>query len=326
MKRLCKRVRAGFTLIELLVVIAIIAILIALLLPAVQKVRAAAARSQCQNNLKQLALAVHAYHDTYKFLPMNYGSVNGWGSASSSWSWVAMTLPYIEQQALFNNLGLTTVNAAGQPTNLLNIKVNGVTVIATPVSTLRCPSDPDYQTISWGDRADINTVNGAGIAISNYKGVCGSNWEWGNATWNPGWLGQNFNDQNGLDDGNGVLWRSNGASGKKYTLIGITDGTSNTFMIGEDIPSHSAWCGSWAYANNVSGTCAIYPNALQPNGTPFTTGDWPNNYSFFSKHDGGVQFAMADGSVHMFSTSIDTASYRAMGTQRGGEVLTTGPQ
>jgi hypothetical protein len=153
--------------------------------------------------------------------------------------------------------------------------------------------------------------------------VCGSNWEWGNSLWNPGWNPQaSGTNQNGLDNGNGVLWRSNGTSGKKYTLIGITDGTSNTFMIGEDIPSHSAWCGSWAYANNVSGTCAIYPNSTNYNGT----GDWYNNYSYFSKHDGGLHFAMGDASVHFFSSSIDILSYREMGTQRGGEVLATGPQ
>src|SRR6516225_2172492 len=107
------RFRPAFTLIELLVVIAIIAILIALLLPAVQKVRAAAARTQCQNNLKQLALAVHAYHDVNKFLPLNYGGNAGWGVNSANWSWVAFILPYIEQQNLYKQLNLTVVNAAG---------------------------------------------------------------------------------------------------------------------------------------------------------------------------------------------------------------------
>jgi type II secretory pathway pseudopilin PulG len=304
-------------LIELLVVIAIIAILIALLLPAVQKVRAAAARSQCQNNLKQLALAVHAYHDTNKFLPANYGSFNGWGAASSSWSWIAMVLPYIEQTALFNQANLGTADVMGRPTALMK----ATTAIAASIATLRCPADPDYATIAWTNRADLS---GTTVAISNYKGVCGANWNAGNALWNPGWQADASN-QNGLDNGNGLLWRSNGTTGnalgmiKKYTLPGITDGTSNTFMIGEDIPSLSQWCGAWAYSNNVTGTCAIYPN---------NTGgsDWQDRYAFASKHDGGLQFATADGSVHFVSTSIDTNSYRYMATQRGGEVIPQGVQ
>src|ERR1700761_3499007 len=99
---LLRRARHGFTLIELLVVIAIIAILIGLLLPAVQKVREAAARTQCNNQLKQLATACHNYHGVYKKLPQNYGGNGGWGNNSASWSWIAMILPYIEQEALYN--------------------------------------------------------------------------------------------------------------------------------------------------------------------------------------------------------------------------------
>jgi len=116
-----------------------------------------------------------------------------------------------------------------------------------------------------------------------------------------------------------LIDRSNGARGKKYTLVGIPDGTSNTFMIGEALPSRSLWTGSWAYGNNVSGTCAIYPNTLQTNGQKYATNDWPNQYSFHSNHTGGVQFALGDGSVRFVSESIDITTYRALGTRNGAE-------
>jgi prepilin-type N-terminal cleavage/methylation domain-containing protein len=311
MKTMSKRVRAGFTLIELLVVIAIIAILIALLVPAVQKVRAAAARIQCANNLKQLALAVHSYHDTYKGLPQNYGSSSGWGAGSCSWSWIAFILPYIDQGPLYQQGNLGAKNTAGQPTTTLN----GSGIINTPLVVLRCPSDPDYGITSWTDRADMG---GTPVAITNYKGVCGANWAWG--VYQPGLLEPGQGDQNGLDNGNGVLDRSNGARGKKYTLQGsITDGTSNTFMIGEDTPRHSLWTGAWAYANNASGTCGIPANSM--NGTtPWSTGDWPDNYGFGSHHDGGVHFAMCDASVQFVNVGgMSTPIYRAFATKSGGE-------
>src|SRR5450631_2572751 len=108
--------RAGFTLIELLVVIAIIAILIALLVPAVQKVRESAARLQCANNLKQLALGCHSYADANKRLPANYGCC---GTGGAYWSWIAMILPYIEQTPLYEGGNIGAVNAAGTPTTTL---------------------------------------------------------------------------------------------------------------------------------------------------------------------------------------------------------------
>ncbi len=266
--------RFAFTLIELLVVIAIIAILIGLLLPAVQKVREAAARMQCSNNLKQLALACHSYHDANKALPANYGCCY---TSGAHWSWIAMILPYIEQNIIYMGGNIGAANAAGTPTTTLAASsINGQPTITYPIPMLRCPSDPMYSKILWTDRADISGgPNGKGCAISNYKGVAGANWEWGNALWNPGWSpagGVNGGNQQGLDAGNGVLYRSNGpgASGNvgggneyTWTLSNITDGTSNTFLVGEDLPQDSQWCGCWAYANNVTGTVAIYLNANQ---------------------------------------------------------------
>jgi prepilin-type N-terminal cleavage/methylation domain-containing protein len=321
------RARSAFTLIELLVVIAIIAILIGLLVPAVQKVREAAARATCENQLKQLALACHSYHDVKKDLPVNWGGLNGsWGLDSWAWSWIAFILPYIEQGPVYNGANIGAANALGQPTTkMLTATAGGKPVSQVVIPLLRCPSDPDVRTVLWTDRADIGGVyNNTGVAITNYKGVCGSNWGagWGDGRWSPGWVtASTGSDQNGLDNGNGVLWRSNGTAGKKYTLLSISDGTSNTFMIGESLPSKCQWTGAWVYSNNASGTCAIYPNATQPNGDPFSPGDWPDTYSFHSNHTSGVQFAMCDGSVHFVSDSIAINVYRSLATMRGGEAV-----
>jgi len=126
------RIRKGFTLIELLVVIAIIAILIALLVPAVQKVREAAARTQCANNLKQIGLACHMYNDSYKKLPAGWVTQNGGPYPNPGWSWATIILPYLEQGALYNQLGVT-LNPPNGPS------VNALTQTAIP--TYLCPSD-----------------------------------------------------------------------------------------------------------------------------------------------------------------------------------------
>src|SRR5947209_5424326 len=183
MKR--SRDRSGFTLIELLVVIAIIAILIALLVPAVQKVREAAARMQCSNNLKQLALACHNFHDMKKKLPANYGCC---GTGGAYWSWIAMILPYIEQDNIYKGGNIGAFNANKFPTTTLAASaIGGVPTITIPIPMLRCPSDPTAGQLLWTNRADIGGgPNGAGCAVSNYKGVAGSNWQWGNALFNPG--------------------------------------------------------------------------------------------------------------------------------------------
>jgi prepilin-type N-terminal cleavage/methylation domain-containing protein/prepilin-type processing-associated H-X9-DG protein len=335
------RIRSGFTLIELLVVIAIIAILIGLLLPAIQRVRESAARMQCSNNLKQLALACHSYHDAKGFLPANYGCCFASGA---NWSWIAMILPYIEHGDIYQagNIGaFGPVVKNGVPvtfptTTLAASMINGKPTITFPIPTVRCPSDPVYGQTVWTDRADISP---AACAISNYKGVAGANWEWGNALWNPGYApgrGVNGNSQQGLDAGNGVLWRSNapGAQGNiagggenSWKLTDITDGTSSTLMLGEDLPKDSQWCGCWAYANNTTGTTAIYLNANQTAGLGITlendtNGDWGDNYGFASAHSGfgGANFAFCDGHIVFISNSISMRTvYRQLATAQGGE-------
>jgi prepilin-type N-terminal cleavage/methylation domain-containing protein/prepilin-type processing-associated H-X9-DG protein len=295
--------RSAFTLIELLVVIAIIAILIGLLVPAVQKVRAAAARSQCQNNLKQLGLAVHSYHDQYKRIPPNATNIGySWAADSTrqTWSWIARILPFIEQGPL-----ATTYNI---PNGTLGAAQPG---LAAVIPVLQCPMD----TSSPNPATDWPNINGVSMGLTSYKGVSGSNWAWSStaAYNNPG----PSNNTNGLDAGDGIFYRSD--LPRKLTLLGIKDGTSNTFMIGEDNHAFDQHCGGWAYPNYANATCAIPLNYT--GGSNY--GDWGNRYSFHSNHTGGANFALADGSVRFISDGIDLATYRGLATINGAEPVTT---
>jgi len=312
-----RKCRQAFTLIELLVVIAIIAILIALLVPAVQKVREAAARAQCQNNLKQLALGVHGYHDVFKTIPHN-GSRNFTNAGQSCcgptaprWSWIARILPHIDQGPL---------HVAANVSETTNLDANATTqaAMATTLPVLRCPSD---QVISpRPNSANINRP----VGNTNYKGVSGGNWGDGETRWRNGTPNGPFagplgtNSHSGITNGNGMFFRADYL--RKLTLVGITDGTSNTFMIGEVIPSLDDHT-SWPYNNNACGTCGIGPNAKRTTGLEYQSNDWPNVYSFRSRHSGGLQFALADGTVRWVNDNIPLATYRAMASIVGGETL-----
>ncbi|OWK38463.1 DUF1559 domain-containing protein [Fimbriiglobus ruber] len=316
MVRCSSRRRAGFTLIELLVVIAIIAILIGLLLPAVQKVREAAARSKCTNNLKQLALGVHGFHDVRGQFPYNGDPNNSgccWAATKASWSWLARILPYIEQGPLFTSGGLGNSPEANQDTTNPAI----VAMIKTVVPTFICPSD-----ISPPTRTNTaDWPGGTVMGVTSYKGVSGSNWAWGTATWNPvAGTGITNGSTNGLDNGDGIFWRSDVTRPLKITSI--ADGTSNTAMIGEEVSIIDQWA-AWAYSNASNGTCAITLNNGFITGQPGfqSIGDWPDLYSFRSKHTNGANFAMADGHVLFVSNSIAQANYRAACTYAGGETI-----
>jgi prepilin-type N-terminal cleavage/methylation domain-containing protein/prepilin-type processing-associated H-X9-DG protein len=304
-----RRSRPAFTLLELLVVIAIIGVLLGLLLPAVQKVRESAARMSCQSNLKQIALATHAYHDAQRVLPVNSlpGTFGSYGAQYPSWSWLARLLPYIEQGNIYQiaNIPFATLYQSRDAT-------------ATQVKLFLCPSDPTSAAGPRSDAADLGVFYEPYILAgqTNYKGVSGANWAWGDPRWrNPGTNGS----WDGLNRGDGLFYRYDWTQPK--TLLAITDGTSNTFMIGEDVPSKNHWC-SWPYANNAVGTCAIPPNARNADGSPVDWWKWEYAYGFRSSHPGGLQFAYADGSVHFVPNSIDLSLYRALATIQGGELAT----
>jgi len=294
-----------------LVVIAIIAILIGLLVPAVQKVRAAAARSSCQNNLKQLGLAVHGYHDVRKILPRNAGPGYNYDTASpNTWSWIAQILPYIEQNIIYEQGNI----AAGTPMNMSKL-IDGSYTTAAIIPLLICPADYEDKKV-YTDRAN---VGGFPMGPTCYQGVAGANWGWGDARWNPVYT-PGTGEANGLDVGDGIFFRSDGLGQPSLTLLSIRDGTSNTFMIGEAIPTKNQHC-DWAFFNHATATCAIYPNSKTPTGGEFPFWDWPDVYSFRSYHTRGLQFAMGDGSVHFISEDIDIAIYRALATRASSEAV-----
>lgn len=306
--------RRGFTLVELLVVIAIIGILIALLLPAVQAAREAARRSQCVNNLKQIGVALQNYHDVNRTFPSSYsGSPNTYDRQNTGRSWMFAILPYIEQLNLnsLTNYALPVGSGAvGSGTYNVNTQIS-----RTVIETFLCPTDANGGLM--GSRANVGDTR----AVTNYKGCAGSNWAWGDPICHNkfGSGGAWPNSTDGLDHGNGILMRNHNAYPAGWVRMAeITDGTSNTFIVGEAVPR---WCTHtwWWWFNGTTATCGIPLNykSLAITTSPGTVtldsrwGDWPNNYSFMSRHaGGGANFLFADIHVTFVNDNIDLATYR----------------
>jgi len=312
----------GFTLVELLVVIAIIGVLVALLLPAVQAAREAARRMQCSNNLRQMGIALHNYHDVNQWFPMNYRPVQG-----GTYSWMQALLPFIEQQTMYNQLTL------GGRVNL----ANNTRIANTPIKTYRCPTDGLNQNGLLNGAAD----GGGTKAITNYKANSGAFWVWqvvnlNNVRWPSGSAPNN--PPNSLLYCDGLMCSNSYSSAASDVNPGmdvvfknttrmttITDGTANSFAVGEAVPAWSIW--SWWYNQNASvATCGIplnYRRGIEKL-EPFAN-QWQRNYSFYSLHPAGGNFAMCDASVRFISDSIDTVTYRALATVEGGEAINNSP-
>lgn len=290
--------RPGFTLIELLVVIAIIGVLVAVLLPAVQQARSAARRTQCKNNLKQIGLALHNYHDVHRVFPMGSSSERMPGA----WGMLTYLLPYLE---LGNTWQLIDYEESGccRAVKLLQEATpprpdpssNGINVFF-------CPEDfnSGSQLLSGPTGPSPNTFDCGKLFPGDYLGVSGD------TEGNPGC--------SGILRGNGTFY-----SQSSTRIRDIMDGTSSTLIVGErGIPSDRGWgwylCGGTECEHYVSSERGLSPGQNVPS--------WQGTLRrFWSWHAGGTHFLLGDGGVHFFNYSMDFGTYRAMSSRNGSEVV-----
>jgi len=335
MRSVRERRRRGFTLIELLVVIAIISVLIGLLVPAVQKVRSSAARAQCQNNMKQIGLACHSFHDTQKALPTRYGGNYSYTyppgtQTGNSGGWIQQIAPFIEQK-----------NAT----------------YSTVLPMQQCPAHPlAGQSWSSGSTYSYSLTFYVALAVrdfgtfSNYTFTSNppAGYTYG-GTYSYTYVGDNativsvgVTGSYGYSYSPSFIYTSTSKYGRGVKLTAIRDGSSNTAMVGERGPSPDMYWG-WAYSSSYDNNSPVYsPNPFYPynqgySGTPcpspavFAPAD-PDNFCSFnavnSTHDGGGNFLFADGHVGFLTFAVtqtlpggNVSVLEALVTRSGGELV-----
>ncbi len=302
--------KSAFTLVELLVVITIIGILISLLLPAVQSAREAARRMQCSNNLKQVGLAMHQYHEALGSLPV--------GAYSTAWgTWLVAVMPYIEQQALYNLYG-----SVGMYDGDTRYFIADTSVVTNRIAAYQCASDTPN--VGYDNITKHNIVVNYGTT-----GFVGS-----------------VTTEDALANLNGVVY--NGAPfsmaggpslpAKAYNFAQIPDGLSNTLLLSEVVQGTGydlrgyAWWGPAAGFSTYLSPNSSQSDILQDAGYCVNDGSNPPCYgphsssqpmmmAARSRHPGGVNVALCDGSVRFITDNIAIDTWRAMSTTKGGEVV-----
>lgn len=324
-----QQTRQAFTLVELLVVIAIIGILVSLLLPAVQAAREAARRTQCQNNVKQIALACQNYASATQRFPEASHRLGGDYDTPGTWGYLVHLLPYVELQSLYDALD-PEVDWFNQPTNLL---------LETSVTQFQCPS---YEPIQKVNVAAPGFSEFEELAVvPHYMGVMGANTEFqagfpdyctpSQRELSPYTMelreasgGRRAPDCFGSSEGsgrianNGVIVRDIEVAFRK-----ITDGSSNTFAIGEQAhgdPDAQNVRGWWVGLSG--GTLYTTRNVAYPINSGVRPGPYAkNNTGFGSQHPGGTHFGLADGSVQFLNENIDIGILFALASRDAGEVI-----
>lgn len=334
-----KRRRGGFTLVELLVVIAIIGILIALLLPAVQAAREAARRAQCSNNLKQIGLALHNYHDANKTFPfawMVWVPSGGLGADTNAQVWGTRILPYLEQQALYDQYD-SRFPAFNELAAIPQVQQN-LNVIQTKLAAFVCPSTPGGIDRVYDASLQPDYPVTYRCAPSDYSAITGVRGQFATVAY-AGWTGSGGRE--GVLQFNGHDLKSLKVVLERSEIGGIKDGTSNTAVIGERVGGNQVYmkggklspASSLLGPSNGGGWGDVMNGEVWYSGTlhdgsdvPYTEGPCAVNCSnyrnggFFSFHPGGAQFCIADGSVKFVSETVQAFTFAALTTRARGEV------